>query len=147
MFAGFAWYLHCDHASSQVRAGCAESEICKALLTLRSETSRRPPRDRSVTNPDLDCPGLFPIQSGMSDSRITMFAVCTVKRSDEHTARSSEHTHVIRGWNARVRGGGCMGVYSHTSPYLAPSPQIPRCIPSYPVKSQANRTFPLHIHS
>ena len=54
-------------------------EICIDSLTLRAVTFHSPSRDHPVTDPGGVCPVFFPNQSGMSDSKITVFAMCGCK--------------------------------------------------------------------
>lgn len=81
MLAEIRWYLHEIDESSQVRALVTEGEIHIDSLTPRVVTVHHPLRDHPVIKAVLVCPDFFPRQSGMSDSKITMFADSTSKRA------------------------------------------------------------------
>ena len=78
-------------ASVQVTPYVTVSHLYIDSLTHRVETIRSPLRDRPVIKPVLDCPDIVPKQSGMSDSKITMFAACYCTRTLEraHAQMSS----------------------------------------------------------
>lgn len=126
------------------------SEIYRALLAVCSETLERPSRDHPVINPGDVCPVMLPNQSGMSDSKITVFAV-----------RSAKPTRVYRG--SRVGQGECQPVVA-CCPQPVDSPLIVtltlsllisryiRCAlaitPAYPCIITHNHAHnPTHIHT
>ena len=106
--ARFAQDLLENSASPQVRPYVTQGDVVANSLTERVETVQRLSRDQSVTKPVPLCPHLFPIQSGMSDSKITMFAVRRVEAGREggYPHRSTHSRHQGRNGHPHTRSVG-----------------------------------------